>query len=61
MAHCESPSLKPPITFTHEGLMGNKQMMDFHQAMEEVNDRFDNMIAEDILYSPLNYREIGDK
>jgi hypothetical protein len=41
--------------------VSKKQTMDFHEAMEEVNLRFDGMIADDILYSPLSFREIAAK
>jgi hypothetical protein len=44
--------------------MSKKQTMDFHEAMEEVNLRFDGMIADDICRrpeSPLSFREIASR
>jgi hypothetical protein len=45
--------------------MSKNKTQDFHKQMEEamaeVNEKFDNWIAEDIIFTPLNYRQIGEK
>lgn len=39
----------------------SNQTMGFHEAMEGVSKRFNDMIAEDILYTPLSYAAIAAK
>jgi hypothetical protein len=41
--------------------MMSEETMNFHEAMEQVSERFDNLIAEDILFTPLNYEQIAAK